>query len=53
MSDLIAGIGLVGLTSAGRRNIVICTTSIISGNRMMDSAIEKGLYAKDKPEDSS
>lgn len=40
------------LTATGRRNIVICTTSIISGNRMMDAAIEKGSYAKDKPDDS-
>ncbi|KAG6041781.1 hypothetical protein E4U41_001993 [Claviceps citrina] len=30
-----------------RRNIIICTTSIISGNRMMDAAIETGSYAKD------
>ena len=28
-----------------RRNIVICTTSIISGNRMMDAVIETGSYA--------
>lgn len=35
----------------GRRNIVICTTSIISGNRMMDAAIETGSYAKDRPSD--
>ncbi|KAG5942620.1 hypothetical protein E4U53_007213 [Claviceps sorghi] len=34
-----------------RRNIIICTTSIISGNRMMDAAIETGSYAK-KPEQS-
>ena len=31
---------------AARRNIVICTTSIISGNRMMDAAIEKGTFEK-------
>ena len=31
-------------TSLGRRNIVICTTSIISGNRMMDAAIEQGSF---------
>lgn len=30
----------------GRRNIVICTTSIISGNRMMDAAIEQGSFTK-------
>ena len=31
---------------AARRNIVICTTSIISGNRMMDAAIEKETFEK-------
>ncbi len=31
---------------AARRNIVICTTSIISGNRMMDVAIEKETFEK-------
>lgn len=30
-----------------RRNIVICTTSIISGNRMMDAAIEKASFSKE------
>lgn len=34
-----------------RRNIIICTTSIISGNRMMDAAIETGSFAKE-PEQS-
>lgn len=29
-----------------RRNIVICATSIISGNRMMDAAIEKEAFAR-------
>ncbi|PKX99182.1 Sec1 family protein [Aspergillus novofumigatus IBT 16806] len=29
-----------------RRRIVICTTSIINGDRMMDAAIEKGNFAK-------
>ena len=38
----------------GRRNIVICTTSIISGNRMMDAAIEMESFAKDsKPNPAS
>ncbi|KAI0160327.1 vacuolar protein sorting 33A-like protein [Xylariaceae sp. FL1272] len=31
-----------------RRNIVICTTSIISGNRMMEAAIEKKSFARDE-----
>lgn len=30
----------------GRRNIVICTTSIISGNKMMATAIEKDSFGK-------
>ena len=29
-----------------RKQIIICTTSIISGNRMMDAAIEKGTLGK-------
>jgi hypothetical protein len=29
-----------------RKRIIICTTSIISGNRMMDAAIEKGSLGK-------
>lgn len=33
--------------STGRRNIVICTTSIINGNKMMESAIEKESFAKE------
>lgn len=31
-------------TRIDRRNIIICTTSIISGNRMMEAAIEKGNF---------
>lgn len=30
-----------------RKRIIICTTSIISGNRIMDAAIEKGTLGKD------
>ncbi|KAM3444019.1 hypothetical protein NHJ13734_001618 [Beauveria thailandica] len=36
-----------------RRKIVICATSIISGNRMMDAAIEKASYAKEEDESTS
>ncbi|KAI2633711.1 vacuolar protein sorting 33A-like protein [Hypomontagnella submonticulosa] len=32
-----------------RRNIVICTTSIISGNKMMDAAVEKQSFAREPP----
>lgn len=35
------------IVSTGRRNIVICTTSIINGNKMMESAIEKESFAKE------
>lgn len=31
-------------TQIARKNIIICTTSIISGNRMMDAAIEKASF---------
>ncbi len=31
---------------SGRRNIIICTTSIISGKKMMDAAIEKESFEK-------
>lgn len=37
------------LVHTARRNIVICTTSIISGNRMMDAAIEKESFDIGKP----
>lgn len=36
---------LMSLETA-RRNIIICTTSIISGNKMMDTAIETGGFGK-------
>jgi lysine-specific histone demethylase 1 len=35
------------IAPTGRRNIVICTTSIINGNKMMESAIEKESFAKE------
>ncbi|KAL1898410.1 Vacuolar protein-sorting-associated protein 33 [Ceratocystis pirilliformis] len=34
------------LFTCNKRDIVICTTSIVSGNRMMDAAIETRSYAK-------
>lgn len=37
---------LMMLPFLGRRNIVICTTSIISGKEMMEAAIEKDSFAK-------
>lgn len=39
--------------NAARRNIVICTTSIISGDRMMDAAIEKESFARDNVKPAS
>ncbi|KAF4977257.1 hypothetical protein FZEAL_6197 [Fusarium zealandicum] len=43
----IAALRFIAKQEEGRRNIVICTTSIISGNRMMEAAIEKESYAKE------
>lgn len=34
------------IVDIARKQIIICTTSIISGNRMMDAAIEKGSLGK-------
>lgn len=39
---------LMILPFLGRRNIVICTTSIISGKEMMEAAIEKDSFAKEE-----
>ncbi|QUC19679.1 uncharacterized protein UV8b_03920 [Ustilaginoidea virens] len=47
----IAALRFIAKKEEGRRNIIICTTSIISGNRMMDAAIEAGSYARE-PEES-
>ncbi|KFH47998.1 Vacuolar protein sorting-associated protein 33A-like protein [Hapsidospora chrysogenum ATCC 11550] len=49
----IAALRFMAKQEEGRRNIVICTTSIISGNRMMDAAIETGSYAKETASASS
>ncbi|ROT37463.1 vacuolar protein sorting-associated protein 33A [Sodiomyces alkalinus F11] len=42
----IAALRFIAKQEEGRRNIVICTTSIISGNRMMEAAIEKESFSK-------
>lgn len=42
----IAALRFIAKEEAARRNIVICTTSIISGNRMMEAAIEKEVFGK-------
>src|SRR5262249_34070456 len=36
-----------------RRNIVMCTTSIISGNEMMAAAIERGSFARENTQAST
>ncbi|TRX97712.1 hypothetical protein FHL15_001467 [Xylaria flabelliformis] len=36
--------------NVARRNFVICATSIISGNKMMEAGIEKCSFAQDKPQ---
>ncbi|KAK0631982.1 Sec1-like protein [Immersiella caudata] len=45
----IAALRFIAKKEEARRNIVICTTSIISGNRMMEAAIEKGTFGKEAP----
>lgn len=42
----IAALRFIGRQESERRNIVICTTGIISGERVMDAAIEKGDFSK-------
>lgn len=42
----IAALRFIAAQEAPRRKIIICTTSIISGDRMMEAAIEKGSFAK-------
>lgn len=42
----IAALRFIASQEAPRRKIVICTTSIINGDRMMEAAIEKGSFTK-------
>ncbi|BDD60852.1 hypothetical protein MAP00_005946 [Monascus purpureus] len=42
----IAALRFIARQEAPRRKIVICTTGIINGNRMMEAAIEKGTFTK-------
>ncbi|KAF4215571.1 hypothetical protein CNMCM5878_007927 [Aspergillus fumigatiaffinis] len=42
----IAALRFIAAQEAPRRRIVICTTSIINGDRMMEAAVEKGNFAK-------
>ncbi|RDW78995.1 Sec1 family protein [Aspergillus mulundensis] len=41
----IAALRFIAAQEAPRRNIVICTTGVINGDRMMEAAIEKGSFA--------
>lgn len=45
----IAALRFIAAQEAPRRKIIICSTGVISGDRMMEAAIEKGSFAK-KPE---
>ncbi|KAI1802474.1 vacuolar protein sorting 33A-like protein [Daldinia bambusicola] len=45
----IAALRFIAKKEEARRNIVICTTSIISGNKMMDAAVEQKSFAKEPP----
>jgi len=42
----IAALRFIARKESARRRIIICTTGIISGNRMIDAAMEKGSFAK-------
>ncbi|KAI3342742.1 Sec1-like protein [Ustulina deusta] len=45
----IAALRFIAKKEEARRNIVICATSIISGNKMMDAGIEKCSFMQDGP----
>ncbi|KAI0401245.1 Sec1-like protein [Xylaria palmicola] len=45
----IAALRFIAKKEEARRNIVICATSIISGNKMMEGGIEKSSFAQDGP----
>ncbi|KAI1865488.1 uncharacterized protein JN550_008245 [Neoarthrinium moseri] len=45
----IAALRFIARKEEARRNIVICTTSILNGNRMMSAAIENESFAREKP----
>ncbi|KAI0021012.1 vacuolar protein sorting 33A-like protein [Xylariomycetidae sp. FL0641] len=49
----IAALRFIAKKEEARRNIVICTTSIVSGNRMMEAVIEKQSFARDGAKPSS
>ncbi|RFU32473.1 hypothetical protein B7463_g3896, partial [Scytalidium lignicola] len=49
----IAALRFIAQSEESRKQIVICTTSIINGNRMMEAAIEKGSFGKINAEETS
>ncbi|KAJ1327619.1 vacuolar protein sorting-associated protein 33A [Microdochium nivale] len=49
----IAALRFIAKQEEGRRDIIICTTSIISGNKIMDAAIEKASFAHDTPAETA
>ncbi|OOQ90116.1 vacuolar sorting protein [Penicillium brasilianum] len=42
----IAALRFIAAQEAPRRKLIICSTGIISGDRMMEAAVEKGSFAK-------
>jgi vacuolar protein sorting-associated protein 33A len=46
MFDSLSSSRSANFSDLARKQIIICTTSIISGNRMMDAAIEKEQFKK-------
>ncbi|KAF3484040.1 vacuolar protein sorting-associated protein 33A [Arthroderma uncinatum] len=42
----IAALRFIAQKESGRRNIVICTTAIMNGDRMIDAGMEQGSFAK-------
>lgn len=42
----IAALQFLARQEEGRRRLVICTTDVVSGNRIMETAIEKGDFGK-------
>ncbi|KAK2749236.1 hypothetical protein FQN57_006852 [Myotisia sp. PD_48] len=42
----IAALRFIARKEAGRRNIIICTTGIVNGNKLMETAIEKRNFSQ-------
>ncbi|CAK7275298.1 Vacuolar protein-sorting-associated protein 33 [Sporothrix epigloea] len=48
----IAALRFIARKEEGQRNIVICTTSIVSGNKMMADALEPGSFRREDDSDA-